>query len=120
MKRTPSRVAMVAIAGVALVVVAVVGVAALGSEPEDRFCTTGLAFREVDGVSYELEDQGSAGRDGCDKGDGVWGDPYLPVEGFGLGYLGYDCRIHVAEDEVTDETVIPPNRPDGSCGKVEP
>jgi hypothetical protein len=81
--------------------------------PGRWFCTAGLSFVDVGGVPYAYEDQGGPGRDGCDGGE-MLGD--RPLDGFGDGYIGFDCRIHDGSD-VTDDTVIPPNRPDGTCGQ---
>jgi hypothetical protein len=32
------------------------------------------------------------------------------------GHVGFDCRLHRSDDDVSADTVIEPNRPDGSCG----
>ncbi|CAN5691058.1 hypothetical protein BH10ACT1_BH10ACT1_02390 [soil metagenome] len=92
-----------------LVTLACAGVAytVLAPEPTSRFCTTGLAFREVGGRSVQLQDQGAPGRDGCD------GDELAP--GSRSEVLGYDCRVRSASGDVVE--TVGPNRPDGTCGQ---
>jgi hypothetical protein len=100
-----------------LVGVATLGVMAMRDDPEPQFCTTGLSVMQVDGVSHATEDQGAEGDDGCDLSDGsLGGDPYRGDEMLAPGYVGFDCRLHRSDDDVSADTVIEPNHPDGSCG----
>lgn len=109
-----------------LVVVALAGVAALGvltmrDHPEQQFCTAGLGFVEVDGVAYATEDQGAAGDDNCDLSDDFWpGDPYQGDQMMAPGYVGFDCHLHLSDDETSADTVLAPNRSDGTCSGAGP
>lgn len=101
----------------ALALLAVIGVGAVKTladrEPEARFCTAGLAIRDVGGRTVQLQDQGPPGADGCDNDDVASGNPAaasLPVE-----VLGFDCRIRDQSGAVVE--TIKPNRSDGTCGQ---
>lgn len=109
---------------VVVLVVAISGVTGLGlwadrraSEPP-RFCTTGLAFAEVDGRGAVLEDQGQPGPDGCDR-DAVPDPDDVDVMVSDTDddplVLGFDCAVRAPDGEVVATTA--PNRSDGTCGK---
>jgi hypothetical protein len=90
----------------ALVVLIAVGAAFVWTldrrAPRERFCTTGLAITEVDGVTYSLEDQAQAGPDDCNL--------------VGAG-IGFDCKVR-RDGRVVGS--LRPNRSDGTCGQPGP
>jgi len=102
---------IVAALGIATAPVLVGVFTVVADEPEETFCTMGLAIRHVSIASTEvtvvaLQDQGSPGDDGCDV------DASGPTAG--LAVLGYDCRIR---DAGTVLGIADANRPDGTCGQ---
>jgi hypothetical protein len=81
------------------------------NEPEEKFCTMGLAYRIVsigsESTDVALQDQGSPGDDGCDI------DPSGPAAS-GQAVLGYDCRIRDGGNVLGSAEA---NRADGTCGQ---